>query len=645
MTIRDLYNQRDGPLISLEFFPPKTESGKRNLLERMERMSALDPLFITVTWGAGGSTAEKTLELAKIAQSDLHVPICMHLTCTNMDTKLITEALEACREHGIKNILALRGDAPISEDWHNNNDVVEEPQFKYAVDLVKFIKANYGDEFCIGVAAYPEGHCEGEAEGNEQNPLKDLVYLKEKIDAGAEFVITQLFYDVNKFLDFERLFRERISKDIPVFPGLMPINSFSLFHRAARLSHASIPQHIIDKFPTEIQNDDGIVKTIGVEILIDIIEEIHSKTNGRVKCFHFYTLNLEKAVAQIVSQSTTLSKILEDSDNEDDEVFEQEDDDGDIVLADSHEENPTKFKRRRQSSTVSADIMHNRAIISRGKTDRSESAEFPSKKLVVSISSGSGILGRDATWDEFPNGRFGDSRSPAYGEIDGYGPSLKVSTKKAYELWGSPISIRDLKVIFVRYLEGSIHALPWCDLGLSAETALIQEELIQLNHRGYLTLASQPCTNASTSTDKIFGWGPNKGHVYQKAFIEMFVNQRQWETVLKPKLDYYGRRKFSYYAGNSSGSFETNLDPHSSNVVTWGVFPNSQVIQTTIIEEESFKAWRDEAFSIWFEWSKLFPRNTPSNTLLREVYSNYCLVSIVHHDFIETDELWDMLLE
>ena len=205
--------------------------------------------------------------------------------------------------------------------------------------------------------------------------------------------------------------------------------------------------------------------------------------------------------------------------------------------------------------------------------------------------------------------------------------------------------MKDLKSIFIKYLEGSIDALPWCDLGLSAETGLIQEELIQLNYRGYLTLASQPSTNGSSSTDKIFGWGPKKGLVYQKAFVEMFIPKQQWENVLKPKIKQYGIGKFSYYAGDATGTFDTNLEPKSSNVVTWGVFPNSQVIQTTIIEEESFKAWRDEAFSIWSEWAKLFPRNTPTNLFLRQVYSDYCLVSIVHHDFVEPDELWEVLFD
>lgn len=112
----------------------------------------------------------------------------------------------------------------------------------------------------------------------------------------------------------------------------------------------------------------------------------------------------------------------------------------------------------------------------------------------------------------------------------------------------SPEAISDLKDIFIKYLEGSTDAIPWSDLGLSAETALIQEELIQLNYRGYLTLASQPATNATLSSDKIFGWGPAKGRLYQKAFVEMFIHRQQWETTLKPKLDHYGRRKFSYYA-------------------------------------------------------------------------------------------------
>lgn len=649
MSIRELYESKDGPSVSLEFFPPKTETGKRNLLERMERMSALDPLFITVTWGAGGSTAEKTLELASLAQKNLNLPVCMHLTCTNMDRNIIDDALTRCKAAGIRNILALRGDPPIGQDWSDLE--ASESEFKHAVDLVKYINYRFPNEFCIGVAAYPEGHCEGEAEGNEQNTLKDLPFLKEKIDAGADFVITQLFYDVNKFLRFEQIFREHVSKDLPLIPGLMPINSYLLFNRAAKLSHASIPSSVLERFPPEIQANDDAVKSIGVDILIEIIEKIHEGTQGRIKCFHFYTLNLEKAVSKIVATSPTLSTTLDIGDDENDEAAttsetEEQDKEGDIVLEDVNVKNlvDENRKRRRHSSNVSnlsSDLTSNRVII--GKKNQ-HGARAPSRKVMISISQGSGTVGRDATWDEFTNGRFGDTRSPAFGEIDGYGPTLKVGNRRAYELWGQPTSVKDLQTIFIKYLEGSIEALPWCDLGLSPETALIQEELIQLNDRGFLTLASQPATNGSLSTDKIFGWGPAYGVVYQKAFVEMFVPKKVWENGnMKKSIEKYGRAKLSYYANDSQGNFETNLDPDSSNVVTWGVFSDSQIVQTTIVSEESFRAWSDEAFSIWMEWAKLFPRNTPTNSLLRQVHQEYCLVSIVHHDYVHPDELWEII--
>lgn len=651
MSIKELYDAKDGPTLSLEFFPPKTETGKQNLLDRMERMSALGPLFVTVTWGAGGTTAEKTLELASLAQKNLNLPVCMHLTCTNMDRYIIDDALIKCKKAGIRNILALRGDPPIGQDWSDLEAANSE--FKHAVDLVRYIKTQHPESFCVGVAAYPEGHCEGEAEGYEQNPQKDLPFLKEKLDAGADFVITQLFYDVDKFLSFEVLFREHVSSEIPLIPGLMPINSFLLFNRAAKLSHASIPQSILQRFPPEVQSDDDTVKSIGVEILIEIIEKIYNGTNGRIKCFHFYTLNLEKAVAKIVATSPTLSNTLDEGEDENEQAAAsepEEDKEGDIVLEDAVGVNVKNLinesrKRRRQSSNVSnvsSELTSNRVII--GQRDQ-QSVGAPTRKVVISISQGSGTLGQSATWDEFPNGRFGDSRSPAFGEIDGYGPTIKVGNKKAYELWGSPRSIKDLQIVFIKYLEGSIDSLPWCDLGLSAETALIQEELIQLNDKGFFTLASQPATNGSYSTDKIFGWGPAGGVVYQKAFVEMFVPKQVWENGgMKRKLEQYGRAKLTYYVTDSRGVFETNLEPNSSNVVTWGVFSDSQVIQSTIVSEESFKAWSDEAFSIWLEWAKLFPRNTPTNSLLRQFHQEYCLMSIVHHDYIHPDELWEILL-
>ena len=651
MSLVEAYRSRTTPSISLEFFPPKTKTGKANLLERIKRMNAMGPLFFTVTWGTNGSTAEKTLELVELIRQNFDVPVCMHLTCTNMRPGLIDEALERCRRSGIRNILALRGDPPLElqfEDSDEENDAglddlaqerqtgVAAPKFRYAVDLVRYIKQKYGNEFCVGVAAYPEGHYGPETGSYEQDPIRDIQFLKEKIDAGAEFVITQLCYNVREFIQFERRFREVIgNNEIPLFPGLMPINSYALFNRAAKLSHVSIPQSILDRFPTEIRGDDDAVKSIGVTVLLDIIQEIYSGTEGRVRCFHFYTLNLEKSVAQIVSQSSVLSQLVEDEGSGYKSVSGLH-----SSIEDFHEKynivlpNTANYKRvaKRRRSSASTSMLSRSAI------------EVPSKGLLVSISGGTGALGQNATWDEFPNGRFSDCRSPAFGEIDGYGPSLKVDRARALEIWGEPQSPGDLKVIFTKYLEGSIEALPWCDLGLSPETGLIQEELIQLIQRGYLTLSSQPACNGAPSTDKIFGWGPANGVVYQKCFVEMFIYKQQWKEVLKPRLDYHDSQLVTYYVGGSDGYFDTNLDPGSSNAVTWGAFPNSNIIETTMIGEESFKAWRSEAFDIWTEWVKLFPKGSPSHTFLKRARSDYYLVSIIYHDYMQTEGLWDILL-
>jgi len=601
----------------------------------MERMSALNPLFVTITWGAGGSTAEKTLSLVQTCQKELDFTTCMHLTCTNTDKSIIDNALAKAKEAGIRNILALRGDPPRGEEYLVSNAA----DFNYAVDLVKYIREQHGDYFSIGVAAYPDGHCEG-ADSSDQDVNKDIPFLKEKIDAGADFIITQLFYDVEKFLKFEELVRDKISKEIPILPGLMPINTYQLFHRAAKLSHASIPQEILDKFPEAIQNDDDKVKSVGVEILRDMIHSIYSRTNGRVKGFHFYTLNLEKSIAQIVEKSSLLNSVLED--NKDNDVVMSDDEEHDAGQANQ----VITHKKSRRSSSINTS---NKVLVDKIRKDSQDFEDVnnfkfisPSKKDIVAISSGEGTLGRDATWDDFPNGRFGDSRSPAYGEIDGYGPSLKIATKKAYELWGYPVDIKDISKVFINYLEGKIDALPWSELGLSPETAIIQEELIQLNERGFFSLASQPATDGAKSEDKIFGWGPKGGYVYQKAFVELFVSKEDWETKLKPKIT--STSKASYYIGDSKGFFESSLQKGSSNAVTWGVFPDREILQTTIIEEESFKAWRDEAYSIWLEWAKLYKKNTPTWNLIHSIHDDYYLVSIVCHDYRNEAGLWELIL-
>jgi methylenetetrahydrofolate reductase (NADPH) len=277
--------QPDQPFFSLEFFPPKTQTGFANLQSRLARMSAaLRPLFVTVTWGAGGSTSSKSLELAEVCQRQLRLPTVLHLTCTNMKREMVDEALEACKELGIRNILALRGDPPreeYKEDEPSQQNGHPAEEFTWAVDLVRYIRKHHGDYFCVGVAGYPEGHAdESNPEAGKQSVEHDLPYLIQKVEAGADFIMTQLTYDIEAYTKYEdrlRNFKDDHGKNpfehLPILPGMMPIQSYQLVKRITKLSHAKIPQSIADRID-KVKSDDEAVKKIGVDILSELVESI-----------------------------------------------------------------------------------------------------------------------------------------------------------------------------------------------------------------------------------------------------------------------------------------------------------------------------------------------------------------------------------
>lgn len=613
----------DQKFVSFEFFPPKTDGGFRNLLTRLNRMSALNPLFVTVTWGAGGSTSEKSLDLATTCQNDLGLTTVLHLTCTNTNKEIIDNALAKAKQNGIRNILALRGDPPRTEEyWTPNCDFVN------AVDLIKYIKQQHGDYFCIGVAGYPEGHVDGSDKAG-QDPHKDMPYLIEKIEAGADYIITQLFFDVDKFIQYEAMLRSYPQlKDIILIPGLMPITTYKVFTRATKLSHASIPSTIESRLLTSSTDDDQ-VKSIGVDVVTEIIDEINLKIGDRIKGYHFYCLNLEKAGASIIEKSQVLHPILDEvhNNNDNEDAIESDESDSEAIPPQNG------FPKRRQSSLTKKDMRFNPQ----------------DKKTLREISTGKGgARSKDAIWDDFPNGRFGDSNSPAYGEIDGYGPTLKVNgPDEAAVKWGTPEKKSDITKLFIDYLSGKVELLPWADQALSPETALIQEQLFELNGKGWFSLASQPAVNGCQSSDKIIGWGPEGGVLYQKAFVELFIPKEEWLGEVLPRLSKYTDDKtITYFAGDCQGNIKSNLSigHNSKNAVTWGIFPMKEVLQPTIIDFESFKAWNEEAFHLWIEWARCYKKNSKSFDLLNSINKNYILISLIHHDFQNEQALWEILL-
>lgn len=655
----------DGEYFSLEFFPPKTAMGFSNLRHRLQRMEqALKPLFVNVTWGAGGSTATKSLELAELCQRELGLTTCLHLTCTNMSKRLVDKALEDARVLGIRNILALRGDPPRKEEYRDAEDSEDDggDDYTWAIDLVRYIRRKYNDYFCIGVAAYPEGHADG-SHPMGQSLEHDLPYLVDKVQAGADFIMTQLFFDINAYDRFEKTLREHPSgafKTIPIMPGLMPIQSYQMIKRTTKLSHAKMPSAIMDRLDA-VKGDDERVKLVGVEIvseLVDQIRAIKDRSPGR-KGYHFYTLNLEKAVSFIV-EGTGL--IPHDARREE-AVVDDSTALAPPMLQINGNRTSSHSRTSRRRSSVGSDP-YNRVIVGGRPATHPEwettgqEAGVPAESInsranTLAISEGEGVLGREATWDDFPNGRFGDSRSPAYGEIDGYGVSLHMSVNQAVSLWGHPKTHADINEIFVKHIKGEVSAIPWSEEGLSAESSTIQPRLIDMNSKGWLTVASQPAVNGVPSSDSTFGWGPANGFVFQKAFAEFFLPSADWHVLADKLKDSDYRDSVCFYAANAKGEFvssdvpggiSTHTVAASTNAVTWGVFPGKEIVTPTIIEEVSFKAWSEEAFGIWGEWAKVYGRGSDSDKLLSSIKSDYWLVNMIHHDFIDKEALWNLLL-
>lgn len=234
-------------------------------------------------------------------------------------------------------------------------------------------------------------------------------------------------------------------------------------------------------------------------------------------------------------------------------------------------------------------------------------------------------VARTQDWDEFPNGRWGDSRSPAFGELDAYGIGLKGTNEQNIKLWGKPESLRDMANVFIRFLKKELQSLPWSESPISSEAEEIRPELIDLNQRGLLTITSQPSVNGLKSTHPVHGWGPSNGYVYQKAYLEVLVPPELMPTLFDRIEQDKG---VTFYAVNKDQDLRGNPPTAEPNAVTWGVFPGKEIVQPTIVESVSFLAWKDEAFRFGTDWAHCHPPESASRRLISSVMDSWYLVNI-----------------
>ena len=234
-------------------------------------------------------------------------------------------------------------------------------------------------------------------------------------------------------------------------------------------------------------------------------------------------------------------------------------------------------------------------------------------------------VARTQDWDEFPNGRWGDSRSPAFGELDAYGVGLKGTNEHNIKLWGSPVTIKDISNLFVRYMQGELEALPWSESPISGEADVIKDGLVDLNRRGLLTINSQPAVDGVKSSHAVYGWGPRNGYVFQKAYLEVLISPELFsEVITRIERD----PDMTYYAVNKKGDLKSNAPSDGPNAVTWGVFPGKEIVQPTIVETVSFLAWKDEFYRLGEDWSKCYAATSPSRYFIQDVMETWHLVNI-----------------
>ena len=248
-------------------------------------------------------------------------------------------------------------------------------------------------------------------------------------------------------------------------------------------------------------------------------------------------------------------------------------------------------------------------------------------------------IARTQDWDEFPNGRWGDSRSPAFGELDAYEIGLKGTNEQNIKLWGKPECVQDIADIFIRFLEGNLKSLPWSESPITGEAEVIRDELIDLNRRGLLTITSQPSVNGVKSTHPVHGWGPKGGYVYQKAYLELLISPE----LINNLIDRIEQNPdMTYYAVTKDGELKTNAPSEGPNAVTWGVFPGKEIVQPTIVETISFLAWKDEAFRLGTDWAKCHQAGTPSRKAIDSIMNTWSLINIVDNNFHQTHSIFEL---
>lgn len=570
-------NDRQRNFFCFEFTAPTTEAATLTLYDRIERMSSLDPLFCSITWGDYGSTADTSIEVAAISQSFLSINYQVHIAGYSVSKSDIQRWLSILKEKGIQNILATRGrKVPMGG---------KRVDFPFAAELVRFVREKFGNYFSIAVVGTPEP---------SSNPEDEIRFLKDKVDRGADYIITAPLFSAEVFSNFCTTCKNA-GIHCPIIPSILPIlhvrqiNSFGV----NSLSGVSELRRRMESASSENE-----VRREAEIFFLDLASNLLQK--GAIGIY-FYTTNAENMIASVIK---------------------------------------------------GLDISVNRALPWK-RSENEERRKFETARPVHWSTQEKNYMARTAQWKDFKSGEIWSSKenSRLLSE-DGAGLHarllLKTRAKRCaqflavQEMSDIPRALSVLGSIFVQYLDGK-GAMPWAEC-LSEETALVLGLLKPLNARGLFTICSQPQVNGVDSSHKVFGWGPPHGYIYQKSYLEFFCSPATAQTVFTtlgkyPSLRFMAMNRDGNHMVKSNWNVDdTILDPsHQAfgrgvTTVTWGVFPGREVIQPTIVSLDTFRAWVGEAFELWaapFALNEVPP-------VIRMIQDEWVLVCVVDNCYTES---------
>lgn len=285
MKLTDIWNSTDKPTISFELFPARSEKAADNLNYTIDSLATLEPDFVSVTFGAGGSTREGSLALLEKLKLERKLEVVAYFACYGLAPNEIISVLDSYKSMGIDNVLAVRGDKPRDTDFEPHPE-----SLPHASDLIAFIREHY--DFCIGAAGYPEGHKEAASRQT------DLDYLKLKVDQGAEYIIANYFYDNRYYFDFLEQCRSR-GINVPILPGVMPIYSIKMMKMLAGICGATITEKIHRAIGTIPEDDTNAVEEFGIDFAFRQCREL---LWAQVPGLHFYTMDKSKSTAAVVNK-------------------------------------------------------------------------------------------------------------------------------------------------------------------------------------------------------------------------------------------------------------------------------------------------------------------------------------------------------